>query len=151
MTVKNIGIKLFSLLFFFSVLTPAPIHAEGAAKARVTILVASNNGNDFNLDNDAYRDELIKLFSFTAYHQVQSQLVDLTQGGASDVALPEGYQLQLTYQGNEGGSTLVKALIQKGGSQFIDTVLSVKNEGTVFLGGPQVTEGNLVIVLEMNF
>ena len=121
------------------------------ANARVTILVASNNGTDFDLDNDAYRDELIKLFAFTSYRQVQSQLVELTQGGGSEVILPEGYVLSLTYQGKEADNTLVKGLITKDSVQIIDTILSVKKEGVVFLGGPQVSDGSLVIVLEMNF
>jgi thiamine biosynthesis lipoprotein len=43
------------------------------------MLVASNEGSDFDLDNDAYRDQLIKLFSYTAYRQVDDTVAPLVK------------------------------------------------------------------------
>lgn len=120
-------------------------------KANVTILVASNEGNDFNLINDAYRDELIKLFSYTSYNQVNAVRRDLVREVPQKINLPEGYELLLTLQGKEEGRMQVRALVQKQGVQYVDTVLSILQPGVVFLGGPPVTEGALIIILETGF
>ena len=121
-------------------------------KANATILVASNQGNDFNLVNDAYRDELIKLFSYTSYNQVNAVRRDLVRGVAQKINLPEGYELLLTLQeGKESGPLQVHALIRKGEVQYVDTVLAIMQPGVVFVGGPPVQNGNLIIVLETGF
>ena len=127
--------------------------AQGAETTRVlvTVLHASNEGNDFNLENDAYRDELIKLFSYTSYRQIGARSASLKKTVPEKVMLPGGYELLLTYQGDENGRMLVHALIEKGGEQYVNTVLSSVGGGVVFLGGPPLENGVIIIVLEMGF
>ena len=134
-----------------TMLLHTPFSFAQTAKATVTVLVASNQGTEFDLDNDAFKDQLIKLFSYTSYHQVSAQAIQLAGAEGAKMDLPEGYQLLLNIQGEEEGRLLVKAVIQKDGTNYVDTVLSVLKEGIVCLGGPQVSGGDLVIVLEMSF
>lgn len=141
---------LNGLLVLILMFSPSAF-AEDSAKARVTILVASNQGNDFNLDNDAFRDQLIKLFSYSSYHQVTAQAVELKSAQPSTLSLPDGYDLSLEIQGFEENRVLIHAVINKEGKSYVDTVLSAPKEGVAFLGGPQVSGGDLVIVLEMSF
>lgn len=136
----------FCLLPLFILLTP--LHAEGPVRVHVTVLVASNEGSDFNLDNDAYRDELIQLFSYSAYRQSQQFIADLKKADRFRADLPDGYELVLTLQGEEKERALVEALIRKENKQYVNTVLSILKPGVVFLGGPPVTGGVLIIVLE---
>ena len=125
-----------------------PLHAEGSVRVHVTVLVASNEGSDFNLDNDAYRDELIRLFSYSAYHQSEQFIADLKKADRYRADLPDGYELVLTLQGEEKERALVEALIRKENKQYVNTVLSILKPGVVFLGGPPVKDGILIIVLE---
>ena len=120
-------------------------------KANVTILVASNSGNDINLVNDAYRDELIRLFSYTSYNQVDAVRRDLVREVVQKILLPEDYELLLTLQGKEDGRLQVRAVIRKKDVQYLDTVLSILQPGVVFVGGPPVQKGALIIVLESGF
>ena len=146
-------LKFFAgLAVFTSFCSVSSVRAEMTQiKANVTILVASNQGNDFNLVNDAYRDELIKLFSYTSYNQVEAVRRDLIKEVAQKINLPEGYELLLTLQSEENGRVQVQALIRKGNVPYVDTVLSILQPGVVFVGGPQVKEGALIIVLETGF
>ncbi len=142
---------LWSLVFvmFFCV---QPILGEESARVHVTILKASNVGNDFNMVNDAFRDELIKLFSYSAYSQVEDLLVDLSKAERKHTALPEGYELILTLQGIEKGRVLVQAIIRKDNKQYVDTILSILKPGVVFVGGPRLSDSSdLIIVLEIGF
>ncbi|MFA7002320.1 MAG: hypothetical protein WC352_09275, partial [Candidatus Omnitrophota bacterium] len=71
--------------------------AQESTKVLVTVLRASNEGQDFNLENDAYRDELIKLFSYTSYHQIGQRYAEILKGDSQTVMLPGDYEMILTY------------------------------------------------------
>ena len=151
--------KQFSILFaallvftFLGLMPDATAEKEVTqVKVNVTILSASNTGNDFNLVNDAYRDELIKLFSYTSYNQVNAVRRDLIKGVDQNIDLPEGFELVLTLQGWENDRIQVRALVRKAGLTYVDTVLSILQPGVVFVGGPELEKGALIIVLETGF
>lgn len=142
-----VGVLLGSLLIPGQASPPDP----SEVRFKVTILEASNEGSDFDLENDAYRDQLIKLFSYTAYHQIDAKLAILPKAERVRFDLPGEYQLILTYQGMDGRRTQLQAVIQKAGISYVDTVLAAETPGTAFLGGPQTETGVLVIVLETGF
>ena len=142
----------FYFFFFVFLVSFLPVsHAKNTERMRVTILIASNQGSDYDLVNDAYRDQLIKLFSYSSYHETGSFFRNLKKAEREKVDLPEGYELVLTLQGKEKDRVFVQALIRKQGTQYVDTVLSILKPGVVFLGGPQVAVGSLIIILEAGF
>ncbi len=128
-----------------------PLWAQSKPRLYVTLLTASNKGSDFNLANDAFRDKLIKLFSYTSYNQVKEFSVDLKKSERLRLDLIEGYELVLTLQEEEKSRFLLQALIRKEGKQYLDTVLAMSKPGVTFLGGPAVSAGDLIIVLESSF
>jgi hypothetical protein len=124
-------------------------HADqGLEKILVTLITASDEGSDFNLDNDKYRDELIKLFSYHSYNQKNQTLLDLKKAEHQIVSLIEGYELVLTLQGDEKERVIVQALVRKDGKVYVNTVMSILKNGVVFLGGPTTNEGALILILE---
>ena len=121
-------------------------------RVTATVLAASNQGNDFNLVNDEYRDELINLFSYSSYNQINSFAASLHKAERQHFDISGGYELILTLQGIEKDRVLVQAIIRKENRQYVDTVLSILKPGVVFLGGPGLPDGGeLIIVLETGF
>lgn len=145
-------IKLFAALGFL-LLTAMPAHAAETAKVQTTILLASNEGIDSTPINDAYRRQLIKLFSYTAYSQAGEEVThELERSKRETLELPGGYTLMLTLHSIENKRVQVQAVIRKGNVQYLDTVVSILKPGVVFLGGPPVEGGAvLIIVLETQF
>ena len=143
-------IGFLSLTFIFS-FSSRGFSSSESIKVKVTILQASNEGSDFDFDNDAYRDQLIQLFSYKSYHQLDVKGMTLEKAARSVLQLPEDYELVLTYQGSEGGREMIQALVRKNTTQYVYTLLSIQNPGVVFVGGPTVKDGVLVIVLETGF
>lgn len=143
---------LFVWAAFLMVLAPAAsVRAEETAKVHIAFLVASNEGNDFDLINDDYRDQLLKLFSYTSYKQIEDVLKDLERSKREVIELPDGYQLILTLQDVAKGRVQIQAMVRKGNQQYLDTVVSILRPGVVFLGGPPAQGGTLIIVLETGF
>ncbi len=141
---------LSAALLFMSVM-PSQAFAKYAVPIHVTVLVASNEGSDFNLVNDAYRDQLINLFSYKSYQQKDDIKIHLQKSKREKIQLPDGYEMILTLQGVEKDRVLVQAIIRKNGQQYVYTVLSLLRPGVVFLGGPPAENGSLIIVLETSF
>ena len=145
--------KIFVIMTAF-LMTLAPVtslHAAETAKIHATIIVASNQGNDFNLTNDAYRDQLLQLFSYKSYKQLDDIISNLERSKREVLELPDGYQLILTLQDLDKGRVQVQAMIRKGNSRYLDTIVSILRPGVVFLGGPPAGGGTLIIVLETGF
>jgi len=138
-----------SFLLFFLLLPIAG--AESTVRVNATVLIASNEGSDFDLDNDVFRDDLIELFSYSAYRQIDVSSLDLKRAERVKLDITGGYELMLTLQGEEKDRILIQAVIRKDGKPYVDTILSVLSPGVAFLGGPEVFEGTLIIVLETGF
>jgi len=136
------------LLFFFC--SPSE-QLQAAERINLTYIVASNEGTDIDLDNDAYRDEMIRLFSYSSYRQLDQRAVELESQQPQTVSIPEGYELVLTVRESQPERNTVQAVIRKGGQTYVDTVLTLVKPGVFFLGGPPAEKGALIIVLEMGF
>ena len=130
------------------VLCAPNLHAEKPILIKVTAIVASNQGTDIDLENDAHRDQLIKLFSYSAYKQVSESSVSLSDASESAVSIPGEYQFSLKLLGEMGNQVLIRATIEKGGKRVLDTRVSLLGSSPLFLGGPPFDSGNLIIVIE---
>ena len=125
--------------------------AQTSNRMIVSMVVASNTGSDFNLDNDVYRDKLLKLFSYSSYVQKDVKKLDMTVGKTQNLDLLEGYNLELTLKQDNGQKILTRAVIIKDHKIYLDTELSVEKPGVFFMGGPTLTEGDLILILEVGY
>ena len=123
------------------------LYAE-ALLTKVTVIVASNQGSDIDLENDAYRDQLIKLFSYTSYQQTNQYSIRLEEGKQESLAISGGYELILSLYKKEKGRNVIRTMIQKDGKQVLNSELSLTGTGPVFLGGPPIESGDLLLVIE---
>ncbi len=127
------------------------VQAQTSNRMIVTMIVASNTGADFNLDNDAYRDKLLKLFSYSSYTQKDASKIDMILGETQSINLLEGYTLSLTLKQDQGSSIIARAVITKDGKNYIDSELSIEKPGVFFMGGPTLTDGDLILILESGY
>lgn len=137
---------LFALSF-----QSTPTFAGTSNRMIITMVVAANSGSDFNMDNDAYRDKLMKLFSYSSYIQKDLKKLDMAVGKTQNLDLLEGYNLELTMKQDDGKKILVRAVIIKNHKIYIDTELSIEKPGVFFMGGPTLTTGDLILILENGY
>jgi len=138
------------LMMTFGLLLPAPL-AHAAERMTLTYIVASHEGDDFDLDNDAYRDQLIQLFNYSSYHQINQEAVTLEFNTPQTLTIPGDYSMVLTLKNCEDTRCIVRSEIQKNDISYVDTVISILKPGMFFMGGPKTGSGDLIIVLEIGF
>ena len=142
-------IAFFCLSVFFFQFSSG--QAQTSNRMIVTMVVASNTGSDFNLDNDVYRDKLLKLFSYSSYVQKEVKKLDMKVGKTQNLDLLEGYNLELTLKQDTGQKILTRAVIIKDHKIYIDTELSIERPGVFFMGGPTLKDGDLILILEAGY
>lgn len=142
---------VLSLLLTTIIFSHAAQAAEDTTRVHITVFKASASGTDFDLDNDAYRDQLIQLFSYSSYHQIQKLFVDLKKAERNPVDLMGDYKLLLNFQGNDQNRHMIEALIRSKDKTYVNTVLAVPAQGAVFLGGPPFEDGVLILALETGY
>ena len=142
-------ISFFCLAFLLFQIPPG--QTQTSDRMIVTMVVASNTGSDFNLDNDVYRDKLLKLFSYSSYVQKEVKKLNMTVGKTQNLDLLEGYNLELTLKQDNGQKILTRAVIIKDHKIYIDTELSIEKPGVFFMGGPTLNEGDLILILEAGY
>ena len=141
-------ISRYNASAFFFTSSPS-FAADESVRIHVTMLKASNVGSDFNLENDTYKDQLIKLFAYSSYRQLDKFVVDLKKAERKFSYMFGGYELVVTLQGEEKNRVLVEVLIRKEGRTYVSTVLSVLKPGVAFLGGPPLGDGDLILAVEV--
>ena len=139
--------KILLFLGFIFLCSQTHVYAE-SLMTKVTVIIASNQGNDFDLENDAYRDKLIALFSYTSYKQVNQYSIRLEEGKQQSLALADGYQLSMTLYKQAKDRNVLRVLIQKENRTHLSTELSLSGNGPVFLGGPPAHSGDLLLAIE---
>ncbi len=144
----KLGSKILLGLFFCFLPFVSTLRAEAPVAIKVTAISASNSGSDFDLENDAFRDQLIQLFSYKSYKQLKQFSVRLEGTKSETLTIPGGYELNLVLKAREDNKVRLHAVIQKEGKKFLDTEVSVFGAGPVFLGGPPVDSGNLILAIE---
>lgn len=144
----KLELKILLGFFFCLPLFASMLQAEAPATIKVTAIVASNGGSDFDLENDTFRDQLIQLFSYKSYKQIQQSSIRLDGTKDEVMTIPGGYELTLGLKTREDSKIRIHALIQKDGKKFLDTEVSIFGTGPVFLGGPPVDSGNLILAVE---
>ena len=142
------GLKIFAGLFFCLLPFVSTTWAEAPVTFKVTAIVASNQGSDFDVENDAFRDQLIQLFTYKSYKQLKQYSIHL-DGTKSETLAIDGYELNLALKTRDNGKVRIHALIQKEGRKFLDTEVSIFGAGPVFLGGPSIGDGDLVLAIEI--
>jgi len=144
--------KVLSALCLFVLLVQSPTaFAQTSNRMIVTMIVASNEGSDFNMDNDAYRDKLTKLFSYSSYIQKDIKKIDMKLNQTNNLDLLEGYNLELTMKDDTDSKIIARAVIIKDHKIYIDTELSIAKPGVFFMGGPTVSNGDLILMLENGY
>ena len=142
------GLKIILGLVVTSFMFVSHLYAEDSIHVKVTAIMATNEGTDFNLENDAFRDQLISLFSYTSYKEMDQFRVVFRQPEEKTVALPNNYKLSLDYQGKDGAKLLFGIQITKAGKEFLKTQASIVGESPLFLGGPPINGGVLILSVE---
>jgi hypothetical protein len=142
------GSHLALIGFASSLLWMAPARADEMVELRVETVLATDSSKEVDNRLNDMRPQL-KEFRYSSYRLVQEERRRVNFGKQADFSLPGGRFLQVipkAYNGDDGRIELQVMLM--GGTSptsLMSTLLSIRNHGMVFVGGPKHQGGTLII------
>jgi len=131
-------IGLFCSLFFSS--------AYAQVQVRLRVIHASNAGS--NVD-PALRDlhkELGSLFSFTSYHLMRDETLNLSLNQTASISAHEGrIILEATLVGLHRNVAEIRLRVVREGTEILNTQVRLFPGRTILVGGPRHRRGGVVI------
>ena len=119
-----------------------------ATTARVNVrYILGNNGTESQMDSSlsGISGQLRSRFSsYRSFRQIGNSNLNLTQGSAQSISMPNGQTMQVSLEGKQGNAYRIRIAIPGGSS----TVTVPANEN-FFVAGPRHQGGNLIISLDV--
>jgi len=128
-----------------------PAAAQEPVSVIITVISASKQGSEFDIENDSHRDKLIELFSFNSYRELDQKRTAVGPDSHELIPLAGGYTLSLILLEETGNTAEIEAKIEKDGKEYLRTAVSITLPGTTFLGGVPYENGSLLVALDVGY
>ncbi|MBN1905535.1 MAG: hypothetical protein JW927_10590 [Deltaproteobacteria bacterium] len=141
------------LLFTISLMLLLPSSSWSSTNIRITVktILASENGNSVDPGlNDIVR-ELQSLFRYSSYKFLGEKGLSLSLNSKGVVSLPEQITMNISSKGIEGDRAVLDIEILRGGNRILQTVIKLRNNSSINIGGPEYKGGNLLFNIFASF
>ena len=137
---------LLIIFFIFPFLFPSIASAQVQVKVRLRAIHASDTGSGVDPSLKDLHKELGTLFSFTSYHLMKEEILNLSLNQPTSYSYREGkIILEVALVGLHKGVAEVKIKVVREGSEVLNTQVRLFPGRTVLVGGPRHTRGGVVI------
>ncbi len=142
MTVSRLALVCFASALLWALQAIAGEMVE----LRVETVLATNSSKEFDNRLTDIRPQLSE-FRFSSYQLVQEERRRVDWGKQADFFLPGGRFLQVVPKEYTNKRIALQVMLMEGTSPtpLMNTLLSIRNHGTVFVGGRKHQEGMLII------
>lgn len=141
---------VFLMGIFFWACMIAPVSAQHIDTTVKTVL-ASNGGNRIDPRLKSLTRELQSVFRYSSYELIAENRLKQKMNETGKVGLPGGRVLQITPMNINNNRLQMTLSILKGGSRIFNTVVQLRNGGSITVGGPEHQNGFLLFNISSSF
>lgn len=138
--------KKFSLLLLFFFIGIPASFAWAGPEINVTVktVLASQESKFFDPRLSDLTDELQSVFRYTSYRLLSQDRLTIGMKKTGKVMLPGKRVLEITPMGIRGNRAELRLVILKKRQQIFQTIIKLRNGGSITLGGPRHKKGYLL-------
>ncbi len=142
MTVSRLALFCFASALLWALQAIAGEMVE----LRVETVLATDSSKEFDTRLTDIRPQLNR-FRYSSYRLVQEERRRVDWGKQADFFLPGGRFLQVVPKEYANQRIALQVMLMEGTTPtpLMNTLLSIRNHGMVFFGGPKHQEGTLII------
>jgi hypothetical protein len=130
------------MLFWYG--SPESLLAEQSFRISVDAILAARNNSGVDPQLKRHIGELQSLFNFTSYRLLSSENLNLRAGQPGIVFLPGDRQLKITPHKISASRADLSLQMLKNKRTVFQTQIQLLNRGSLFVGGPNYQNGNLI-------
>lgn len=139
---------LFSILL---IVAPYTATAKDSCRISVETILASRDSSGIDPRLRQHIGELQSMFNYTAYRLLSSEVLNLREGQSGRVSLPGNRQLTITPNKIHGSRADIAMQMMKKRRPVFQTQIQLLNNGSLFVGGPQYQNGNLIFKISGSY
>lgn len=149
---KNTG-SLILLFVFLSVMLFAPVFAQAGQNISIDVKTILASGNKTSIDPrlKSLVRELQSVFRYSSYEFLSQKKLNLSSNKKGVASLPEARVMNIISKGIEGDRVILEIEILKNNSKIFQTVIKLRNNSSITIGGPQYKGGNLLFNIFTSF
>ncbi len=149
---KISGFPAVSLLIL-AMLLFAPSSAWSGPDINITVktILASGKGNSVDPRLQGFVRELQSVFRYSSYDFLGEKDLRLSLNNKAAVSLPEQRTMNISARGIEGSRVVLEIEILKNSARIFQTVIKLRNNSSVTIGGPEYQGGNLLFNIFASF
>lgn len=147
MTHSSVGTAIAVLGAASSFFAAAAEAQYTAVDVRVGAVLASNTGNEFDHRLASMRKQFDNLFSYTSYRLVKEQSQRVVWGANAGFDVPGGPYVLIIPREYKDQRVIMKVVVIDNSRPIVDTVLSLRDQGTFLVGGRRQAEGVLILAI----
>jgi hypothetical protein len=127
--------------------------ALAADSCRITVVSVLAARDDTTIDPKLEPEivDLQSIFSYTSYRQLGGESLTLEADQSGSVSLPGEHELNITLKDIHGDRARMDMRISKKNQIILQTTLQLLNRGSLFIGGPEYLNGNLIFKISSAF
>lgn len=144
MRFKPLWLSIAAVLLIAGLETLQPALGASVCRIRVDTILAARNDAGVDPQLGAHIGELQAMFAYTSYRLLSSKSLVLETGQSGVVDLPDDRRLKITPQTVQGDrADIVLQMLRRKRTVF-QTQIQLLNRGSLFVGGPEYRDGNLI-------
>jgi hypothetical protein len=120
---------------------------DGGVEVRIDTVLAGNSDKGFDPALRPLKQPFRALFPFSSYRLVQGERRLATWRREEQFMLPGQRYLVIIPRGVQGDRVSLSLMLIQGSRPLINTVLSLKNNGTFLVAGPRYNDGVLIFAI----
>lgn len=137
--------KLSLLLLFLFISIPVSFAWAGSEiNVAVKTVLASQESNFFDPRLSDLIEELQSVFRYTSYRLLSQDRLTIGMKKTGKVMLPGNRVLEITPMGIRGNRAELRLVIMRKKQQIFQTMIKLRNGGSITLGGPRHKKGYLL-------
>ena len=143
-------IGLYFVLFSIFLLSSQTL-ADSTVRIDVKTILASNEGGDTDPRLRDLVRELQSVFRYSSYKLIGRDRLNLKMNRSERISLPGGRRMSITLKGISGRRATLQLEIYKGKRQIFQTVIQLRNQSSITVGGPKYKGGYLLFNIYNSF
>jgi hypothetical protein len=131
----------------FPAAAETPCVEDNDVEVRIGAVLASHQGRSFDQRLISLRRQFDSLFPYSSYQLVREERRRLSWKRQAEFRLPGGRRLIVVPREYKNGRVSLNLVFVQGFHSLFNTQLSLRNDGTVLVGGPTYKDGVLIVAI----
>ncbi|MFC1532059.1 hypothetical protein ACFL7M_01655 [Thermodesulfobacteriota bacterium] len=144
--------QILLFLILLSILTSASqSRSEDIIRIDVRTILASQEKGSIDPRLKDLTKELQSVFRYSSYRLLRQDRLNFNQKKSGKVSLPDNRVMNIISKGVSRNRVTLELEIYKTNSQIFQTVIHLRNNSSITIGGPKYEGGNLLFIIFTSF